>query len=116
MPGEQGRLAALELEHYPGMAEDEIQRVAEEAARRWPLHGHHRHPPLRPHPAGRGYRACGRPRRPTAQAAFAAADFIMDYLKTRAPFWKKEHGVDGSEGDWVEARDEDDRAADRWIR
>ncbi len=40
----------------------------------------------------------------------------MDYLKTRAPFWKKEHGLDGSEGDWVEARDEDDRAADRWTR
>ena len=46
--------------------------------------------------------------------AFAACEFIMDYLKTRAPFWKKEHLADGGEGDWVEARDADDHAADRW--
>ena len=112
---EQGRLAALELEHYPGMAEEELQRVAQEAASRWPLMGItaiHRYGRIPPGSdivlvvTASSHR----------QAAFAAAEFIMDYLKTRAPFWKKEHGVDGSEGDWVEARDEDDRAADRWIR
>jgi molybdopterin synthase catalytic subunit len=112
---EQGRLAALELEHYPGMAEEELQRVAQEAASRWPLMGItaiHRYGRIPPGAdivlvvTASSHR----------QAAFAAAEFIMDYLKTRAPFWKKEHGVDGSEGDWVEARDEDDRAADRWIR
>jgi molybdopterin synthase catalytic subunit len=112
---EQGRLAALELEHYPGMAEEELQRVAEDAASRWPLMGItaiHRYGRIAPGAdivlvvTASSHR----------QAAFAAAEFIMDYLKTRAPFWKKEHGVDGSEGDWVEARDEDDRAADRWAR
>lgn len=112
---EQGRLAALELEHYPGMAEEELQRVAQEAAARWPLMGItaiHRYGRIPPGAdivlviAASSHR----------QAAFEAAEFLMDYLKTRAPFWKKEHGVDGSEGDWVEARDEDDRAAERWRR
>ena len=48
------------------------------------------------------------------QAAFEAASFLMDFLKTRAPFWKKEHRSDGSEGDWVAAKDKDDKAAGRW--
>ena len=50
------------------------------------------------------------------QAAFEAASFLMDYLKSRAPFWKKEHGVDGSEGGWVDAKEADDEAAARWRR
>ena len=110
---EQGSLAALELEHYPGMAEEEIGRVAADACIRWPLSGLtviHRFGLLRPGEqivlvvTASAHRA----------AAFAAADFLMDYLKTRAPFWKKEHRVDGRAGDWVEAKAADDAAASRW--
>ena len=109
---EGGKLAALELEHYPGMAEDEIARVATEAEARWPIIGGvaiHRHGKIAPGEnivlvvVASSHRA----------AAFAAAEFMMDYLKTRAPFWKKEHLKDGGEGDWVEAKDVDDAAADR---
>jgi molybdopterin synthase catalytic subunit len=110
---ESGRLAALELEHYAGMAEAEIARVADEAAGRWPLQAVsviHRHGIIAPGEnivlvvtasAHRG-------------AAFAAAEFLMDYLKTRAPFWKREHLADGRKGDWVEAAAQDDQAAQRW--
>lgn len=110
---EAGQLAALELEHYPGMAEAEIARVAAEAEARWPLMGLrviHRHGKLAPGAqivlvaAASAHRA----------AAFAAADFLMDFLKTRAPFWKKEHRSDGTSGDWVSAKDADDAAAARW--
>lgn len=110
---ESGRLSALELEHYPGMAEDEISRVAAEAERRWPVLGGvaiHRYGKIAPGEnivlvvIASSHRA----------AAFAAAEFMMDYLKTRAPFWKKEHLTDGTAGDWVEAKDIDDAAADRW--
>lgn len=110
---EGGRLAALELEHYPGMAEAEISRIATEAAGRWPLQGItviHRHGRIVPGDnivlvvAASAHR----------QAAFEAANFLMDYLKSRAPFWKKEHQADGSEGGWVEAREADDEAAARW--
>ncbi|MCJ2134859.1 molybdenum cofactor biosynthesis protein MoaE [Methylobacterium sp. J-026] len=110
---EDGRLAALELEHYPGMAEAEILRVAEEAAARWPLQALrviHRH--------GRVHPGDGIVLVITASshrvAAFEAASFLMDYLKTRAPFWKREHLVDGTVGTWVEAMAQDDAAADRW--
>ena len=110
---EDGRLAALELEHYPGMAEAEILRVAEEAASRWPLQALrviHRHGRVRP---GDGIVLVI-----TASshrvAAFEAASFLMEYLKTRAPFWKREHLVDGTVGKWVEAAARDDAAADRW--
>ena len=111
--GEGGALSALELEHYPGMAEAEITRIAIEAAERWPLSGLtviHRHGKIRPGQnivlvvAASSHR----------QAAFEAADFLMDYLKSRAPFWKKEYRADGSQGDWVEAKDADDAAAARW--
>ena len=110
---EGGRLAALELEHYPGMAEAEVKRVVDEALSRWPLSGVtviHRFGTVRPGQnivltitasAHRG-------------AAFAAGEFLMDYLKTRAPFWKREHLKDGTTGPWVEARGEDDDAAERW--
>ncbi|RUW51017.1 molybdenum cofactor biosynthesis protein MoaE [Mesorhizobium sp. M1A.F.Ca.ET.072.01.1.1] len=110
---EQGALAALELEHYPGMAEVEIGRIATEAIGRWPLQGLtvvHRHGKITPGEnivlvvAASAHR----------QAAFEAANFLMDYLKSRAPFWKKEHRADGSEGGWVEAKEADDEAADRW--
>ncbi len=110
---EGGRLAALELEHYPGMAEEEIGRVAGEAARRWPLIGLtaiHRHGLIRPGEDIVLVIAASAHRR----AAFEAADFLMDYLKTRAPFWKREHLADGSTGGWVEAKAEDDAAAARW--
>ncbi len=109
---EGGALAALEIEHYPGMAEEEIRRVADEAAARWPLEGIaaiHRFGLIRP----------GEPivLVVTASAhraeAFAAAGFLMDYLKTEAPFWKKQHLVSGS-ADWVKANAEDDAAAQKW--
>lgn len=110
---EAGALAALELEHYPGMAEAEIGRIAAEAIERWPLQGLtviHRHGKIAPGEnivlvvAASAHR----------QAAFEAANFLMDYLKSRAPFWKKEHRADGSEGGWVEAKEADDEAAGRW--
>lgn len=110
---EGGRLAALELEHYPGMAEREIRRICEIAIERWPLTGLtaiHRFGKIAP---GRNIvlvLAASTHR----QAAFDAASFVMDYLKTSAPFWKKEHFIDGSEGGWVTAKDTDDHAVERW--
>ncbi|ESZ24562.1 MULTISPECIES: molybdenum cofactor biosynthesis protein MoaE [unclassified Mesorhizobium] len=110
---EQGALSALELEHYPGMAEAEIARIAAEAVERWPLQGLtaiHRHGKIAPGEnivlvvAASAHR----------HAAFEAANFLMDYLKSRAPFWKKEHRADGSEGGWVEAKEADATAAQRW--
>ena len=108
-------LAALELEHYPGMAEEEISRIAAEAAGRWPLLGLtiiHRTGRLTPGELIVLVLAASEHRQP----AFEAASFLMDYLKTRAPFWKKEHHEDGSAGDWVAAKNLDDTAADRWKR
>jgi molybdopterin synthase catalytic subunit len=110
---EAGTLAALELEHYPGMAEAEIARIAEEAVGRWPLTGLtaiHRFGKIAPGENIVLVVATSVHR----QAAFEAASFLMDYLKSRAPFWKKEHRADGSKGDWVEAKEEDDLAAARW--
>ncbi len=112
---EQGSLAALELEHYPGMAEEEMGRVLEEARGRWPLDGAtliHRHGRIAPGENIVLVIAASRHR----TAAFAAAEFLMDYLKTRAPFWKKEHRADGTSGGWVEAKDADDVAMERWNR
>ena len=110
---EGGRLKALELEHYPGMAEDEIARVADVALARWPLMGLtaiHRYSLINPGDDIVLVIATSAHRR----AAFEAADFMMDYLKTRAPFWKREHLLDGTVGGWVEAKAEDDQAAARW--
>ncbi|HEV2602542.1 MAG TPA: molybdenum cofactor biosynthesis protein MoaE [Microvirga sp.] len=110
---EGGRLAALELEHYAGMAEAELARVAGEAAARWPLQGAtviHRFGKIRPGENIVLVVTASAHRR----AAFEAAEFLMDYLKTRAPFWKREHLLDGSTGTWVEAKDTDDAAAERW--
>ncbi len=110
---EQGSLTALELEHYPGMAEAEIMRIARQAAERWPLAALtaiHRHGKIRPGENIVLVLAASKHRR----AAFEAADFLMDYLKSRAPFWKKEHRSDGSDGGWVDAKDIDEQAAARW--
>lgn len=110
---EDGALEALELEHYPGMAEAEIARVAEEALARWPLQALtviHRYGKIFPGDRIVLVIAAARHR----GEAFAAAEFLMDYLKTRAPFWKKEHRADGRTGDWVEAKAKDDAAAERW--
>ena len=104
-------VTALTLEHYPGMAEEEIARHVAEAERRWPLLGVtviHRYGRLVPGDnivlvvTASAHR----------QAAFAAADFLMDYLKTRAPFWKQEERPHGTA--WVEAKAADDAAAERW--
>ena len=104
-------IAALTLEHYPGMAEAEIARHVEEAEKRWPLLGVtviHRYGRIAPGEnivlvvTASSHR----------EAAFAAAEFLMDYLKTRAPFWKLEERESGS--NWVEARESDDERASRW--
>jgi len=101
----------MTLEHYPGMTERAIGRIVEEAQGRWQVMDCtviHRYGALRPNDqivlvavasAHRG-------------DAFEACEFIMDYLKTRAPFWKKEQGAEGPR--WVEAKSSDDQAAERW--
>jgi molybdopterin synthase catalytic subunit len=104
-------VSALTLEHYPGMAEEEIERHVEEAKARWPLLGVtviHRYGRMVPGDnivlvvTASTHRA----------AAFEAAEFLMDYLKTRAPFWKQEERPQGTA--WVEAKETDDAAAGRW--
>jgi molybdopterin synthase catalytic subunit len=110
---EGGRLTALELEHYPGMAEAEITRICRIAIDRWPVTGLtaiHRFGKIPPGGNIVLVLAASAHR----QAAFDAANFVMDYLKTSAPFWKKEHFTDGSEGGWVSAKDADDAAFRRW--
>ena len=110
---EGGRLSALELEHYPGMAERQIGAILAEAARRWDLTAAkaiHRYGKLRPGEEIVLVLCASRHR----HAAFEAASFVMDYMKTKAPFWKREHLVDGTVGGWVEAKDSDDTAAGRW--
>jgi len=110
-PGAQA-IRAMTLEHYPGMTERELERIDAEANGRWPLQASlivHRHGRLRPGDnivlviTASAHR----------QAAFEAASFLMDYLKTSAPFWKKEEPAEGGER-WVEARGADDAAAGRW--
>ena len=104
-------IAALTLEHYPGMAETEIASHVEEAKSRWPLLGVtviHRYGRIEPGENIVLVMTASSHR----EAAFAAADFLMDYLKTRAPFWKQVESAGGSA--WVEAKDADDKAAARW--
>ncbi len=111
--GEQGKLSALELEHYPGMAEAEMRRIAELAIGRFSLMGAtaiHRHGRIEPGQNIVLVIAAA----PHRQAAFDGASFIMDFLKTSAPFWKKEHAADGREGSWIAAKGTDDRARDKW--
>jgi molybdopterin synthase catalytic subunit len=106
-------IAALTLEHYPGMAEAEIKRHADEALSRWPLTGLtvvHRVGRITPGENIVLVLAASQHR----QAAFQAAEFLMDYLKANAPFWKREEGLKGSS--WIEARGHDDAAAERWTK
>jgi molybdopterin synthase catalytic subunit len=107
------RVSAMTLEHYPGMTEKMLAEIDAEANKRWPLSASlviHRHGELKP-----GDRivlvATASPHR---DAAFEACRFLIDWLKTKAPFWKLEER--GGEERWVEARDEDDAAARRWTR
>lgn len=110
---EGGSLNALHLEHYPGMAEAKLFEIATIAQQRFGLNGI-----LVVHRYGRievGEQivlviAASSHR----QAAFDGANFVMDYLKTEAPFWKKEEACDGTSRDWVSAKDEDDSAKQRW--
>ncbi len=108
-------IAALTLEHYPGMAEAEIERHVEEAKARWPLLGVtvvHRYGRIQPGEDIVLVATASSHR----EAAFAAAEFLMDFLKTRAPFWKQIEKTGGktSVKTWVEARQSDDAAAARW--
>ena len=107
-------VTGMVLEHYPGMTESELQRVEAEAHRRWPLQASlivHRVGALQPGDNIVLVLTAAAHR----QAAFEAAEFLMDYLKTEAPFWKKEIASDGQAA-WVEARASDELAADRWRR
>jgi molybdopterin synthase catalytic subunit len=107
----QGSLQALELEHYPGMTERALECMAQEAIQRFGLQG-----ALVRHRVGR--LAVGEPivwvltASSHRQSALDACAFLIDYLKTQAPFWKKEHGTAGAS--WVDARDADDAALARW--
>ena len=108
-----GKIAALTLEHYPGMAEAEIGRHAETAMSRWPLDGLTViHRVGRIAPGGNIVLVLTASKH--RQAAFAAAEFLMDYLKANAPFWKREESTGGTA--WVDARDHDDAAAARWTK
>lgn len=109
-----GGLTAMVLEHYPGMTERALTRIAEEACARWPLTGCtviHRHGRLVPGDpivlvlTASAHRA----------AALESCAFLIDWLKTRAPFWKREEFAGGA-ARWVEAKSEDDAAAARWAR
>ena len=109
--GERGELLAMELECYPGMTEASIAAIIDEAEQKWPLAAVrviHRIGKLQPgdNIVFVGVSASHR------AAAFEAAEFIMDYLKTRAPFWKKEITADGEY--WVEQKQKDEQAAERW--
>jgi molybdopterin synthase catalytic subunit len=107
-----GALSALHLDHYPAMTQGQLERIAAQAAARWPLLGLtviHRHGTL---PVGARIVFVG-----TASAsrvpALEACAFLIDWLKVSAPFWKREIRADGS-GDWVEAKGEDDARAEKW--
>ncbi|MGE3066688.1 MAG: molybdopterin synthase catalytic subunit MoaE [Hyphomicrobiaceae bacterium] len=105
-------VTSMTLEHYPGMTEKELERIEREANDRWPLQASlviHRVGALAPGDNIVLVVTVSAHR----EAAFAAAEFLMDYLKTSAPFWKKEAGAGGAER-WVEADDKDAAAADRW--
>ncbi len=111
--GEGDTLSALELEHYPGMAEAEITRIAKQAVTRFGLLGIsaiHRYGKIKPGENIVLVIATS----PHRQASFDGANFLMDFLKTRAPFWKKNHRADGEDGGWVDANDADDDALSKW--
>ncbi|CAM3547931.1 molybdopterin synthase catalytic subunit MoaE [Parendozoicomonas haliclonae] len=104
-------VGGLYLEHYPGMTEKSLQAIVDEACERWPIDAWrviHRVGQLdiKDQIVFVGMASAHR------QAAFEACEFLMDYLKTRAPFWKREQTTEGER--WIEARDSDSEAADRW--
>ncbi|MEO1704796.1 MAG: molybdenum cofactor biosynthesis protein MoaE [Pseudomonadota bacterium] len=106
-----GTLQKMEIEHYPGMTEKALTDIASEALTRWELEDIlvlHRHGPLHPQEPIMMVATAARHRK----AAFEAADFLMDYLKSRAPFWKKE--VTSDSAAWVDAKDDDETALTRW--
>ncbi len=108
---EGGTLSAMEIEHYPGMTEKAIAGIVEEAVSRWALVDAlviHRHGRLEPGEAIMMVATAA----PHRGDAFAAAEYLMDYLKSRAPFWKKELGAGGEA--WVTAKDADEAALKRW--
>ena len=109
LPGDP--LQAMEIEHYPGMTEAALTEMAETASKRFSLGDVliiHRYGRLAPGEMIMMVATAARHRKD----AFEAAEFLMDYLKSRAPFWKRE--VTGSGADWVASRDEDEAALDRW--
>lgn len=109
LPG--GGLEAMEIEHYPGMTEKAIEKIAREAAERWQTGDIlviHRHGRLAPEEMIMMVATSA----PHRADAFQAADFLMDFLKSRAPFWKKEIAAEGT--GWVAAKAEDEDALDRW--
>lgn len=106
-----GGLLRMEIEHYPGMTEKALTAIAEEARARWSLSDAlilHRHGAMQPGEVIMMVATAA----PHRADAFAAAEFLMDYLKSRAPFWKKEITAEGA--DWVAAKDEDEAALTRW--
>ena len=108
---EGGTLSGMEIEHYPGMTEKALEAIRAEAMERWSLDAAliiHRHGPLKPGEQIMMVATAARHR----AAAFEAAEFLMDFLKSRAPFWKKETSADGEA--WVAAKDTDEDALKRW--
>lgn len=108
-----GGLEAMEIEHYPGMTEKALAKIASEASSRWNIGDIliiHRYGRLHPEDMIMMVATAATHRRD----AFEAADFLMDFLKSRAPFWKKEHSA--ASQDWVETKDEDEDALSRWER
>jgi molybdopterin synthase catalytic subunit len=106
-----GSLTGFELEHYPAMTEKALCDIEAQACARWPLHASliiHRYGPLAPGDQIMMVATASAHR----QAAFESAEFLMDYLKSRAPFWKKETTPEGAR--WVDAREEDEAALERW--
>ncbi|WGW04931.1 molybdenum cofactor biosynthesis protein MoaE [Tropicibacter oceani] len=106
-----GDLDAMEIEHYPGMTQKALEKIAAEAMQRWSLGDVlviHRYGRMTPGDKIMMVATAA----PHRKDAFEAAEFLMDYLKSRAPFWKKEHS--GQNADWVAARDEDEAALTRW--
>ena len=104
-------VAEMELEHYPGMTEQSIQAIIDQAKARWPIYGAlviHRVGPLKPMDQIVLVAATA----PHRGEAFSACEFIIDYLKTEAPFWKKELTPEGAR--WVDARASDDKALEKW--
>lgn len=108
-----GQVTAIELEYYPAMTQKALENIVEQAEQRWPLLGVtviHRVGYLTAQEQIVMVAVASKHR----HAAFAAAEFIMDYLKTQAPFWKKEYIAGQSEGVWVEAKDSDNQALAKW--